>query len=101
MNSLSAPLLVAYLRYTTDGLSIPFFSLVMNVSRTVSLSKNLPKNSMSKLYPDWLLGGSRNTTLSTTESELQRLSRSHEITIIRYEASPPQCDSFHQRCYET
>ncbi|KAF8906575.1 Sodium/hydrogen exchanger family-domain-containing protein [Gymnopilus junonius] len=43
------------------GLSIPFFNLGMNVSRTVSLSATL--TSRSRVYPDWLLGVNRNPSL--------------------------------------
>ncbi|KAF8972166.1 Sodium/hydrogen exchanger family-domain-containing protein [Flammula alnicola] len=42
------------------GLSIPFFNLGVNVSRTVSMSATM--TSRSKLYPEWLLGVSRNPT---------------------------------------
>lgn len=43
-----------------DGLSIPFFNLGRNVSRTVSLSTTLISRSRS--YPDWILSVSRITT---------------------------------------
>jgi hypothetical protein len=43
-----------------DGLSIPFFNLGVNVSRTVSLSATLTS---TRVYPDWLLGIRRNPTL--------------------------------------
>ncbi|KAF8973315.1 Sodium/hydrogen exchanger family-domain-containing protein [Flammula alnicola] len=43
------------------GLSIPFFNLGINVSRTVSLSATL--TSRSRSYPDWLLGVNRHPTL--------------------------------------
>ncbi|PPQ68203.1 hypothetical protein CVT25_015035 [Psilocybe cyanescens] len=43
------------------GLSIPFFNLGMNVSRTVSLSATL--TSRSRVYPDWLLGIGRHPSL--------------------------------------
>jgi NhaP-type Na+/H+ or K+/H+ antiporter len=42
------------------GLSIPFFNLGMNVSRTVSLSATLTS---TRIYPDWLVGIRRNPTL--------------------------------------
>ncbi|KAH9485358.1 hypothetical protein JR316_0002266 [Psilocybe cubensis] len=44
-----------------DGLSIPFFNLGMNVSRSVSISATL--TSRTRVYPDWLLGISRTPTL--------------------------------------
>ena len=43
-----------------DGLSIPFFNLGVNVSRTVSLSATLTS---TRVYPDWLVGIRRNPIL--------------------------------------
>lgn len=48
-----------------DGLSIPFF----NLSRTVSLSNTLTKNS-TKLYPEWLLGVKRSPSLPTEPDQI-------------------------------
>ncbi|KAF9531593.1 Sodium/hydrogen exchanger family-domain-containing protein [Crepidotus variabilis] len=43
------------------GLSIPFFNMGRNVSRTVSLTATLTNPTRS--YPEWLMGTSRNPTL--------------------------------------
>lgn len=58
-----SPILVSYIG--ADGLSIPFF----NLSRTVSLSNTLTKNS-TKLYPEWLLGVKRGPTLPTEPEKI-------------------------------
>jgi len=44
-------------RIVLDGLSIPFFNLGINVSRTVSLSNTL--TSRSRSFPDWILNVNR------------------------------------------
>ncbi len=58
-----SPIRVSYIR--ADGLSIPFF----NLSRTVSLSNTLTKNS-TKLYPEWLLGVKRSPSLPTEPQQM-------------------------------
>ncbi|KIM37934.1 hypothetical protein M413DRAFT_448196 [Hebeloma cylindrosporum] len=73
------------------GLSIPFFNLGENVTRTISQSATLNSN---RAYPDWLLGTRRNPTLprppdseNPTPVESVKESQPHEEVIAAY---PPQ-----------
>ena len=57
------------LRILLDGLSIPFFNLGQNVSRTVSLTATLT-SPLSRIQPDWVLSINRIVpTLQESTSE--------------------------------
>ena len=52
-----------------DGLSIPFFNLGQNVSRTVTLTAT-SASPHSNFQPDWVLNINRNVSILTESSEV-------------------------------
>ncbi|KDR75937.1 hypothetical protein GALMADRAFT_248743 [Galerina marginata CBS 339.88] len=82
------------------GLSIPFFNLGMNVSRTVSLSATL--TSRSRVYPEWLLGVNRNPTLPREpDSEIVDSSLQGAVQQNLNSQKDPQVEVIHRQSFYT
>ena len=73
------------LRILLDGLSIPFFNLGKNVSRTVSLTTTLTSSS-PRFQPDWVLNVNRIVaTLQESTSEMP--------DVVVYEGASPSAST--------
>jgi len=82
------------------GLSIPFFNLGMNVSRSVSLSATL--TSRSRVYPEWLLGVNRNPTLPREPaSEIVNPSTQEAAQEVLNTPKYPQVEVIHRQSFYT